>query len=181
MNTEEISKTKVGQSIIHLMAAIMESPLRYTFFSPSHVLEGVEDFRGQYVLEVGCGTGYFTLSIARLLGNEGLLISMDMLTQSVETVRQKVQEAKLQNAQVVQGDALDTKLEPVSLDCVLIFGVLPAPMLPLDKLLCEVHRILKPGGRLSIWPTTLINHAVLQSGLFKLSRKKNGVSSFIKV
>jgi hypothetical protein len=32
------------------------------------------------------------------------------------------------------------------LDVVLIFGVIPVPMLPMERLLSEMQRILKPGG-----------------------------------
>jgi len=77
---------------------------------------------------------------------------MDILAASVETVSRKVQDANLKNVRVVKGDALDTKLDSESMDTVLLFGVLPAPMLPLDRLLPEMHRLLKPGGMMAVWP-----------------------------
>ncbi|HEX2997925.1 MAG TPA: methyltransferase domain-containing protein, partial [Anaerolineales bacterium] len=72
--------------------------------------------------------------------------SMDMLALSVEAVTMKVKAADLKNVRVVQGDALDTRLEKESLEAIILFGVIPAPMLPMEKLLTEMHRILKPGG-----------------------------------
>jgi demethylmenaquinone methyltransferase/2-methoxy-6-polyprenyl-1,4-benzoquinol methylase len=73
---------------------------------------------------------------------------------------------------------LDTKLASESLDAVLIFGVIPAPMLPMDQLLSEMRRILKPGGILAVWPTTWVHRTIVQSGLFTLYNKRNGVSNY---
>ena len=64
----------------------------------------------------------------------------------------KVQAANLKNVRVLKRDALNTKLDDESMDAVLLFGVIPAPMLPLDRLLPEMYRILKPGGVLAVWP-----------------------------
>ncbi len=178
MNPEALSQTPLGQVFIKLMAAIMESRLRYKFFGPTKILQGAGLRPGMKVLEIGCGTGFFTLSTARMLGAQGYLVAMDMLAQSVETVAQKVEAANLTNVRVIQGDALNTQLEKESFDEILIFGVIPAPMLPMDKLLAEMHRLLKPGGVMAVWPPSWVHQAIIQSGLFKYCTRQNGVMNY---
>jgi len=178
MNTEAFANTKIGQTFIRMMAAIMESRLRYRFYGPMKILQGAEIRPGQRVLEVGCGTGFFTITAAQLIGNQGTLVAMDVLPVSVETVSKKVHAARLKNVRVVKGDAMDTKLDSQSMDLVLLFGVIPAPMLPLDRLLPEMHRILKPGGTMAVWPSIWVHQSILQSGLFTYSCKRNNVSNY---
>lgn len=178
MNTEALARTRIGQVFIRMMAAIMESRFRYRFFGPMRVLQGAEIQPGQTVLEIGCGTGFFTVPLAQFLGEQGSLVSMDMLPASVQAVTKKVQAANLKNVQVIQGDALDTKLAAGSFDAVLIFGVIPAPMLPMEQLLAEMRRILKPGGTMAVWPPSWVHRTIVQSGLFALGSKRNGVSNY---
>ena len=180
MNTEAFANTKIGQTFMRMMAAIMESRLRYRFFGPMKIIQGAEIRPGQKVLEVGCGTGFFTIPSARLIGDKGCLVAMDMLPISVETVAKKVQTANLKNVRVVKGDALNTQLEAESMDAIMIFGVIPAPMIPMDRLLTEMHRILKPGGTMAVWPPIpgFLPKSILQSGLFTYTRKRNCVYNF---
>jgi ubiquinone/menaquinone biosynthesis C-methylase UbiE len=138
MNSETFANTKIGRIFIRIMAAMMESRFRYRFFGPTRILRGADIRPGQTVLEVGCGTGFFTLPAARLLGDQGSLVAMDILPMSVEAVTKKVQTANLKNVRVVLGDVLNTQLAAESLDAVLIFGVIPAPMLPMERLLSEM-------------------------------------------
>lgn len=181
MNTEALGKTKIGQFIIRILAVIMESRLRYKFFGPVKLLQAAGIRPGMKVLEVGCGTGFFTLPAAQMLGEQGFLFSMDMLPISVETVTMKVQKANLNNVQVFKGDALETGLENNSLDEIILFGVIPAPMLPMQKLATEMHRILKPGGVMSVWPSIWVHRSFIKSGLFKYFNKKNGVINYQRV
>jgi ubiquinone/menaquinone biosynthesis C-methylase UbiE len=180
-NTEALAKSRVGQIFIGLMATIMESRLRYRFFGPTKILQGAGIRPGMKVLEVGCGTGFFTTTAARMLGEQGALIAMDLLPQSVEAVAKRVQAAGLSNVQVIKGDALDTKLESESLDEILIFGVIPAPMLPMEKLLVEMHRILRSGGVMAVWPPSWVHQSIVQSGWFKYIDKKNNVVNYQRV
>ncbi|MBN1849475.1 MAG: class I SAM-dependent methyltransferase [Deltaproteobacteria bacterium] len=178
MNTETFANTKFGRIFIRIMAAIMESRFRYRFFGPTRILQGADIEPGQTVLEVGCGTGFFTLPAARLLGEQGSLVAMDILPISVEAVTKRVQTANLKNVRVVQGDALNTQIAAESLDAVLIFGVIPAPMLPMEQLLTEMKRILKPGGTMAVWPPSWVHQTIVQSGLFTFSSKRNSVSNY---
>ena len=178
MNTEAFASSKIEKFFIRGIAPVMESRFRYRFFGPMRILRGADIHPGQTVLEVGCGTGFFTFTAAQLIGDQGSLVAMDVLAASVEEVSRKVRLADLKNVRVVKGDALDTKLDPESMDAVLLFCVLPAPMLPLDRLLPEMHRILKPGGTLAVWPPSWVPRSIPRSGLFKYVSKRNGVYNF---
>ena len=88
-----------------------------------------------------------------------------------QRVSKKVQAADLKNVRVVKRDALDTGLTAASMDTALLFGVIPFPSLPLNRLLPEMHRVLKPEGTLAVWLFPVsgwIPKSILQSGLFHM-------------
>ncbi len=180
MNTETLADTRIGRLVLRLLAAIMESRPRYRYFGPEKALRGAGVTPGQDVLEIGCGTGFFTLPAARLLGERGSLVALDRLPQSVAAVTAKVQAAGLTNTRVVVGDALATGLATESLDAVLIFGVVPAPMLPMDKLLREMHRVLRPGGTMAVWPPSWVHRQIRRSGIFAYSGMRRGVMNYVR-
>ena len=96
---------------------------------------------------------------------------MDASSGFLEVVAKKVKKANLNNVSIVQRDALNTGLETASIDKVLLFGVIPFPLLPLDKLLPEMHRVLKPDATMAVWLFPPLVHswvpkAILQSNLF---------------
>jgi ubiquinone/menaquinone biosynthesis C-methylase UbiE len=159
----------------------MESRFRYRLFGPAKILQGAGLRPGMKVLEVGCGTGFFTLTAARMLGDQGHVTAIDMLSESVELVAQKVQAANLKNVSVIKADALDTRLESESLDEIIIFGVIPAPMLPMEKLLAEMHRILRPSGVMAVWPPSWVHQSIIQSGWFKYVHRQNAVMNYQRV
>lgn len=182
MDTEKLGNTAFGKMFLRLMALIMESRFQHKFFGPKKILEGAGIRPGMKVLEVGCGTGFFTIPAAKMIGNDGSLTAMDILPISVETVTEKVRQANLSDVvRVVKGDALDAKSEKESLDEVIIFGVIPSPMLPLDKLLEEMHRVLRSGGIMAVWPPSWLHDAIVQSGRFKYVNRQNGVSNYQRV
>ena len=181
MDTEQLGRSRFLNMLFNPAGWSMESRLRHWLMPPKKALAGAGIDFGQTVLEVGCGTGFFTLAAAEMIGKDGLLIAMDPLSDYVQRVRTKVKDAELSNVEVLQRDALDTKLEADSIDLVLLFGVLPYPTLPLDRLLPEMHRVLKADGILAVWmfPVSFgVPNAISRSGLFTSLRKKNGVYTF---
>ena len=178
MDVEKLGKSRLMNLLSRFGGMTMESRLRHWVFNPERTLAGADLQPGQTVLEVGCGTGFFTLPAARMIGETGHLIAMDPLSDFVDKVQAKVQAAGLENVEVVLRDALNTKLETASIDTVLLYGVVPFPTLPLNRLLPEMHRVLKQGGTLAVWlfPTTAsVPSSILRSGLFTDLGKKNGV------
>ena len=180
MNTETFVNSRIIHFIFRIIGAGLESRFRYRFLGPMKILQGVDFQPGQNVLEIGCGTGFFTLSAAQLIGDRGCLVAMDVLPVSIEQVSRKIKAANLKNVRVLKGDAMNTKLDTGSLDTVLLFGMIPAPILPLSRLLPEMHRILKSEGTLAVWPpfSGWLPQSILKSGLFSYAGKRNGVYNF---
>lgn len=183
MDTEALGESKILNWLFKPAGALMGSRLRARIFDPVATLEGAGLKPGQSVLEVGCGTGFFTLPAARLLGDRGRLVALDALSGYVERTSEKVRDAGLRNVRVVKRDALQTGLDPESFDAVLLFGVVPFPSLPLNRLLPEMHRVLKPGGILAVWLFPVpgwVPRSIVRSGLFLESGKRNGVYRYLR-
>jgi ubiquinone/menaquinone biosynthesis C-methylase UbiE len=180
MGIEQFATSTIGRFLIKVLAAGMESRFRYRFLPPARVITGADIQPGQAVLEVGCGTGYFTVPVARLIGDQGRLVAIDILSESVELVTKKVQIANLTNVSAFRRDAMDTGFDAESFGTVLLFGVIPAPMLPLNRLLPEMYRILKAEGGLAVWPPIpgWLPRSIDRSGLFTFSCRRKGVHNF---
>jgi demethylmenaquinone methyltransferase/2-methoxy-6-polyprenyl-1,4-benzoquinol methylase len=150
---------------------------------PLKTLQGADIRPGQTVLEVGCGTGFFTIPAAELIGDQGCLLAMDPMAGYLEQVAAKVRDAGLTNVRVLKRDALESGLDSASIDTVLLFGVIPFPSLPLNRLLPEMHRVLKPGGSLAVWQFPVpawVPRSIVRSGLFTFIEKRNGVYNYTR-
>jgi demethylmenaquinone methyltransferase/2-methoxy-6-polyprenyl-1,4-benzoquinol methylase len=160
---------------------LMGSGFRQWLSDPVRTLQGADIRPGQTVLEVGCGTGFFTVPAARLIGDQGCLLAMDVLAGYLEQVAAKVRDAGLTNVRVLKRDALETGLDSASIDTVLLFGVLPFASLPLNRLLPEMHRVLKSEGSLAVWQFPVsgwVPRSIGRSGLFTYIDKRNGVYNY---
>jgi ubiquinone/menaquinone biosynthesis C-methylase UbiE len=188
LNTEDLGKSKLLNMLFKPAGSAMESRFRHLLHDPVRILHGADVRPGQTVLEVGSGTGFFTIAAARLIGDQGRLIAMDPLTAYVERLNEKLNAADLRNVRVARRDALDTGLDAASIDRVLLFGVLPfipLPLpftsLPLNRLLPEMHRVLKPDGTLAVWMFPIagwVPRSIRRSELFAYLHKRNGVHNY---
>lgn len=111
------------------------------------VLLGSGDLHGD-VVEFGCGYGTFTLPAARR--TQGRVTALDIEAEMVALVRRKAAESGLENLRVVQRDfvADGSGLEAGSQAHALVFNLLHLED-PL-ALLAEAHRVLRPGGSVSV-------------------------------
>ena len=181
MNTEDLGNSKILNLLFKPAGMLMGSKVRGWLMNPVKTLHGAGIQPGQSVLEVGCGTGFFTIPAAQIIGDEGCLVAMDALSDFIKQVSKKVQSTDLKNVRVVKRDALNTGLDDTTIDTALLFGVLPWPALPLNRLLPEMHRVLKPEGRLAVWLFPVsgwVPKSILRSGLFTYINKQNGVYNY---
>ncbi len=108
--------------------------------------------KGQSVLELGPGSGYFTVEVARRVGPQGRLVCVDIQPEMIGTLRRRLLREGVTNALPTVGDALRLPLADCSVDCAFLVTVLgEVPDRP--GALAELRRVLKPGGMLSITET----------------------------
>src|SRR5210317_21102 len=102
MNTEDLGNSKIMNLLFKPAGMMMESRLRQWLMNPVKTLQGAGIQPGQTVLEVGCGTGFFTIPAAKLIGDQGNLVAMDALSDFIKQVSKKVQSADLKNVRVIK-------------------------------------------------------------------------------
>ena len=74
--------------------AVLRKPLRRLVETPRRMLRGYV-MPGMTVLDVGCGAGDHTLGMARLVGPNGRVVSVDTETDSIATLKERAARAKL--------------------------------------------------------------------------------------
>jgi ubiquinone/menaquinone biosynthesis C-methylase UbiE len=104
---------------------------------------------GQLVLEVGCGPGFFTIPAARIVGEKGNVIAIDVNPLTIEHVKRKIRTQGGINAKTFLADAAQTNLSDQSFDLVFVFGF-AHPIGDMEAIWSELHRLLKSEGILSI-------------------------------
>jgi SAM-dependent methyltransferase len=104
---------------------------------------------GESVLDLGCGAGLDSLIAARQVGPTGRVICIDMTPAMLDKARAGALEAGASNIEFHQAFAEELPVPDGSIDVVISNGVIN--LCP-DKMavFAEIHRVLKPGGRIQI-------------------------------
>ena len=115
--------------------------------NPDLAMRLIRVARGSTVADVGAGSGYFTIRLAKAVGATGKVYAVDIQQGMLDLLQRAVTKEKLTNVTAVLGAPDDPRLPPESLDLALMVDVyheLSAPQTTLAHLM----RALKPGGRL---------------------------------
>jgi SAM-dependent methyltransferase len=118
----------------------------------SSMVEGFHLAPGSTVLELGAGTGYFSIEAARRLGPEGRLLCLDIQPLMAAFLRGRLLEEGVANAHPVVADAMSLPLADDSGDVAFLVTVL-GEVPDRSQALSELRRVLKPGGVLSVTET----------------------------
>ncbi|HEX3241165.1 MAG TPA: methyltransferase domain-containing protein [Solirubrobacterales bacterium] len=104
---------------------------------------------GERLLEIGVGTGYYSLDLAEWIGPEGTLELFDLQQEFLDHVLRGAGERGLTNLVPTRGDATALPYEDASVDAVILTAVL-GEIPDSAAALREIRRVLKPGGRLVV-------------------------------
>ena len=104
---------------------------------------------GERILEVGPGTGYYTLDAAEWITPGGRLDIFDLQQDMLEHTMRRVRERGLGYVTATQGDARTLPYPDASFDAAYLVAVL-GEIPDQDAALRELARVLRPGGRVVV-------------------------------
>ena len=130
------------------LARALEMPGRKLVAAPVHVINAFGLKGGERVVEVGVGTGFYSVEAARRVGRAGQLICIDLQMEMLLHTRRRL-EANGQRALLLQANACALPLPSGCVDHVFLITVL-GEIPDRARALAEVRRVLRPGGRLSV-------------------------------
>jgi ubiquinone/menaquinone biosynthesis C-methylase UbiE len=130
------------------MANLIDNPLRRRFQPPYEmaVRHGLEP--GMVVLEVGPGSGTYTVGAAQRVGERGKIVTVDIEPRMIERVLRKAKAEGVNNIEARVADVYDLPYDNETFDAVYmiaVIGEIPEP----DRAMSEFHRVLSPTGTLA--------------------------------
>lgn len=104
---------------------------------------------GETVVDLGSGAGLDVLLSARRVGPAGRAIGLDSTDEMLELARRNADEAGVTNAEFLPGTIENIPLPSASVD-VVISNCVIALSADKSRVFAEIHRVLRPGGRVGI-------------------------------
>jgi ubiquinone/menaquinone biosynthesis C-methylase UbiE len=119
---------------------------------------------GERILEVGPGTGYYTLDVAEWVSPGGRVDVLDLQQDMLDHTMRRAAAAGIANVEPRRGDARSLPYDDASFDAaylVTVLGEIPDQ----DAALRELRRVLRPGGRLVVGELLGDPHMVAEGAL----------------
>ncbi len=114
---------------------------------PERALDLIGIRPGMTVADVGAGTGYMTLRMARRVGPDGKVYANDIQREMLDRLAENSRRDNLSNIETVLGSEGDAKLPAGKMDLVILVDVYHEFSRP-EEMLESIRRSLKPDGRL---------------------------------
>jgi len=130
----------------------LDSNLRRWVQSPGKLIERSGIKPGMTVIDLGCGSGAFTTSVARVVGEKGRVYAVDIqpaMLQQLKCKLLKLENRDIRNIELKEAGAYELPFEDESIDLVYMVTVL-MEIPDRGKALREIRRVLKAGGTLAV-------------------------------
>lgn len=152
-----VTVAKLVRKLVHFPAPafigrLLDSGYRREIQPPSQLIERSGIQRGMKVLDLGCGSGAFTPSVARGVGEKGKVYALDIQAAMLEQLERKLTQPEnrdIRNIKLIESSAYELPFDNGSLDLVYMVTVLQE-VPDRSKALREVKRVLKSGGILAV-------------------------------
>lgn len=130
---------------------LLINPLRRLFESPERLVRPLVR-PGMTVLEPGCGMGYFSLPLARLVGPSGRVVCVDLQPRMLDGLRKRARRAGLlDRIDTIQCGPDDLRLHPWAGRVDLALAIHVVHEVPDQAgFLGQVHQALRAGGSLLV-------------------------------
>jgi ubiquinone/menaquinone biosynthesis C-methylase UbiE len=135
--------------IPEFLAGAIDHPLRRRYFQPpdeTAIRHGLGP--GMRVLDVGPGSGTYTLAAARRVGADGSVVAIDIEPKIIERVRRRAEEEGVTNLDARVADVYDLPFGDGEFDAIYliaVIGEIPEPV----RAISELSRVLSASGTLA--------------------------------
>ena len=137
---------EISQVMGHLGAGWLERPDREREERTDLLIENLPLEPGDVAADLGAGTGYFTLPMARVVGPGGRVLAVDIQPEMLQIIGARLDEEGLQNVATILASKTDPRLPAASVDLLLLVDAYHEFSHP-REVMEGVVRGLKPGGR----------------------------------
>jgi 2-polyprenyl-3-methyl-5-hydroxy-6-metoxy-1,4-benzoquinol methylase len=105
--------------------------------------------RGMTVCDLGCGNGYHSMPLARLVGEEGQILAVDIQPEMLQMLRENAERGGVENITPILGSVHDPRLPAESVDLIFLVDVYHEFSHPV-QMLARMREALKPDGRIAL-------------------------------
>jgi len=130
------------------LAPALDNRIRRLTHDPKKILSTYIK-RGQTVLDLGCGSGTFTIDMARMVGETGIVIAVDVQEEMLQIVRKKSAKERLESRIITHKSEPDRIGISDKIDFALAFYMVHE-VPDAEAFLEEIAAVLKPTGKLLI-------------------------------
>lgn len=142
-----ISGRRYALTMSYLGADWLDRSERVQEEDPDTALDALKLVVGSTVADVGAGSGYMTVKMAKRVGPTGKVYANDIQPQMLSMLRQRLDKAKIANVELVLGGYDDPKLPANTIDLILMVDVYHEFSQP-QQMLRRMHESLRTGGRM---------------------------------
>jgi ubiquinone/menaquinone biosynthesis C-methylase UbiE len=111
------------------------------------LLEALDVKPGQTICDLGCGNGFYTLELARLVGPGGTVFAVDIQPEMLRMLASRAADEGLTNIKPVLGTTVDPRVPAGRMDMVLCVDVYHEFSHP-ETMLARLRESLSPDGQL---------------------------------
>ena len=128
------------------LAYTFDNPLRRIFHKPEKIFTPYLN-KGMTAIDIGCGMGYFSIGMARIVGENGKIISVDIQQKMLDTLTRRAEKAGVaKRITTILCNDNDIGINQ-KVDFALLFWMIHETADEFD-FLKQVHSILKKSGKL---------------------------------
>ena len=126
------------------LSFIIGNPLRRLIHNPDKILANLIK-NGHTAVDIGCGPGFFTIAMAKLVGKDGCVIAADIQTKMLNHVRHRAAKEGLQSR--IQPHLCKNGRLNIEDRVDFIFAFYMVHEVPdIEAFFIEIENILKPGA-----------------------------------
>lgn len=161
----------LAKPMSHLGAPWLIRPEREEEERASESFKQLKLVKGMNVCDLGCGNGYWTLPMARDVGEDGTVYAVDIQREMLQKLRQRSSKYKLNNIEPVLGKVDDPNLPPNKVDLVLMVDVYHEFSHP-ESMLWGIRRSLTSKGVVALLEYREEDPGVPIKPLHKMSKRQ---------